>query len=123
MARHLLHVGVITDEPRGSFDARRTMMDDFKKILGLARAIAVPTRLALLQVLGETGMPLTTAAATVGVSPATAHHHLDVLVRVGLVSKTVKGRKAVYRWSRSRWQFVRQPPPAPTMPSTTTEGM
>jgi DNA-binding transcriptional ArsR family regulator len=97
-------------------------MDDFKRIVSLARAIAVPTRLALLQVLGETGMPLTTAAATVGVSPATAHHHLDVLVRVGLVSKTVRGRTAIYRWSRSRWQFVRMARPAPTMPSTTPEG-
>jgi len=123
MARHLLHVGVITDEPRGSFDARRTMMDDFKKIVGLARAIAVPTRLALLQTIGETGTTLSDAAATVGISPATAHHHLDVLVRVGLVTKTVLGRTAIYRWSRSRWQFVRMARPAPTMPSTTTEGM
>jgi predicted ArsR family transcriptional regulator len=91
-------------------------MDEFKKIVGLARAIAVPTRLHLLQVIGEAGKSLSVAAATVGISPATAHAHLVVLQKAGLVSRSVKGRKAIYGWSRSRWQFVRQTPPAPTMP-------
>jgi DNA-binding transcriptional ArsR family regulator len=94
------------------------VMDDFKKLTILARAIAVPARLHLLQVLGDNGLALTDAAAAVGISPATAHHHLDVLTKAGLVSKVTKGRSAIYRWSRSRWQFVRQAPPAPTMPST-----
>src|ERR1700722_834163 len=98
-------------------------MDEFKKIVGLARAIAVPTRLHLLQVIGETGTSLCVAAAAVGVSPATAHHHLDVLTKAGLVSKSLRGRQALYRWSCSRWQFVRMAPPAPTMPSTTAKGM
>jgi DNA-binding transcriptional ArsR family regulator len=121
MARLLVHLGVNATEPGGSFDAHRREMDDFRKIVTVARAIAVPSRLALLRVLGETGMPLTAAAATVGISPATAHHHLDVLTKAGLVSKTVSGRRAVYRWSRSRWQFVRARPPTPTMPPAATE--
>src|SRR5271166_1275187 len=98
-------------------------MDDFNKIVGLARAIAVPARLHLLQVLGESGTSLSTAAATVGIAPSTAHRHLDVLVRAGLVVKAVRGRKAIYRWSKSRWAFTRMSPPASTMPSTTAEGM
>jgi DNA-binding transcriptional ArsR family regulator len=97
-------------------------MEPFKKILAIARAISVPSRLHLLQVLGEIGKSLSDAAAIVGVSPATAHRHLDVLTKAGLVSKTVRGRKSIYRWSRSRWQFVRMSPTAPTMPPATTEG-
>jgi len=92
-------------------------MDDFKKLTILARAIAVPARLHLLQVLGENGLALTDAAAAVGISPATAHAHLVVLQKAGLVSRSVKGRKVIYGWGRSRWQFVRQTPPAPTMPT------
>jgi DNA-binding transcriptional ArsR family regulator len=122
MARPLVHVGVNMNDARGSFDAERMVMDDFKKTVTLARAIAVPTRLALLQTIGETGTTLSDAAATVGISPATAHHHLDVLVRAGLATKTARGRTAIYRWSKSRWAFTRLPPPAPTMPSTAAEG-
>ncbi|MGH7295280.1 MAG: ArsR/SmtB family transcription factor, partial [Polyangiaceae bacterium] len=72
-------------------------MEPFKRIVALARAIGVPSRLALLQVVGEQGLSLTSAAATVGIAPSTAHRHLDQLVRVGLVTKTVKGRTSIYR--------------------------
>jgi len=108
-----------TGEARRSFDDRRREMDPFEQVVLVARAVAVPTRLALLQVLGEGGCPLTTAASMVGVSPATAAHHLAVLMSAGLVTKTVKGRKSIYRWSRSRWQLVRIPPPAPAMTDVT----
>lgn len=96
-------------------------MEPFQQVVRIARAIAVPTRLALLQALGETGCSLTAAASTVGVSPATAHHHLDVLVRAGLATKTTTGRKALYKWSRARWQLVRMSPPSPAAP-TMVEG-
>jgi len=117
MAQHLAQVVGITGEARGSFDADRMMMEPFKQILRIARAIGCPSRLALLQTLGEKGCSLSAAASTVGVSPSTAAHHLDVLMKAGLVTKTPRGRLAIYKWSRNRWQLARMSPPAATTPT------
>jgi DNA-binding transcriptional ArsR family regulator len=50
---------------------------------------------------------MTDAARMVGVSPATASYHLHVLTAAGLATRTVKGRRIIYRLPRSRWQLVR----------------
>jgi DNA-binding transcriptional ArsR family regulator len=89
---------------------------DMEKMVIVARAIASPTRLAVLRLLGEQGCPLTTAARLMGLSASTTAHHLAVLVDAGLVTKTPRGREAIYRWSRSRWALVRMPSPAAPMP-------
>jgi DNA-binding transcriptional ArsR family regulator len=87
-----------------------------EKIVTVARAISCPTRLGILRLLGEQGRCLTEAARLSNVSVSTAAHHLSALMAAGLATKTVRGRKAVYRWSRSRWALTRMAPPAPTMP-------
>jgi DNA-binding transcriptional ArsR family regulator len=87
------------------------------KFLIIARAVACPTRFQLLRLLGEDGMSVTNVADDMGLAPSTVSHHLTVLVKAGLVAKTVKGREAIYRWSRNRWQLVRTAPPAPAAPT------
>jgi DNA-binding transcriptional ArsR family regulator len=92
-----------------------------EKMVIVARAIASPTRLGVLRLLGERGCSLSTVARTMGLSVSTTAHHLSVLVQAGLVTKTPRGRECIYTWSRSRWALSRLSPPAPTMPSTTAE--
>lgn len=95
-------------------------MEPFEQVVLVARAVAVPTRLALLQVLGADGRCMTDAARVVGISPATASYHLQVLTAAGLATRTVKGRRVFYRWPRSQWQLVRvttrQTTPGSTVP-------
>jgi DNA-binding transcriptional ArsR family regulator len=88
-----------------------------EKLVLIARAVACPSRLAVLRLLGEKGCSLTTAANTVGLAVSTTAHHLSVLVDAGLVTKSPRGREAIYRWSRSRWAFARMAPPAPPAPT------
>ena len=82
-------------------------IDPFDQVVLVARAIAAPTRLALLEVLGEHGRCTTDAARRVGISPATASYHLHVLAAAGLATRMVKGRRVLYKWPCSRWQLVR----------------
>lgn len=109
-----------TGHPRGSFDARRTWTMD--RVLTVARAISVPSRLGVLRCLGNDGCHLTEAARRTGLAISTTAFHLAKLRAAGLVTKTTKGRKAIYSWSRLRWALVQQRPPAPTMPSAPAEG-
>jgi len=76
------------------------------RYLVIAQATACRSRLELLRLLGERGLYLTEAAREAGLSPSTACYHLDVLVKAGLVTRTIRGRKSVYRWSPRRWQLV-----------------
>ncbi len=76
------------------------------RYLVLSRATACASRLELLRLLGEQGLPLTEAARRAGLAPSTACHHLAVLVKAGLATRTVRGRKSIYRWSARRWQLV-----------------
>jgi len=76
------------------------------QLLILARALACPTRLFLLQLLGEDGMHLGQAAEAAGVSPATASHHLGVLVDAGLAIRQRRGRRCKYTWGPTRWALV-----------------
>lgn len=95
------------------------MMKPFEQVVLVARVLAAPTRLALLQVLGEDGRCLTDAARMVGISAATACYHAHILVAAGLATRTVRGRRVIYGWPRSRWQLVR----VRTGPTTATSAV
>jgi DNA-binding transcriptional ArsR family regulator len=118
MGRHGAQGTVITEEGSGSFDGNR--MDDMDKLVVISRALACPTRLGILRLIGDNGCSLTMAAHTAGLSVSTTAHHLSVLVEAGLAIKTVRGRESIYRWSRNRWQLVCARPPAPTTPEEGT---
>jgi DNA-binding transcriptional ArsR family regulator len=89
---------------------------NMERMVIVARAIACPTRLAVLRLLGEQGCSLSAAARTMGLSASTTAHHLAVLADAGLVVKTPRGRECIYKWSRSRWALVRMAAPAAPMP-------
>ena len=101
-----------------SFDGNRKVME---KVVVIGHAVACPTRLSALRALGENGCSLTQVARQLGVAPSTAAHHLSVLVDAGLAVRRPKGRECIYRWSRSRWQLVRERPPAPPAPMAPAE--
>lgn len=71
-------------------------------LLIVARALACPSRLFLLQCLGEQGLPLVEAARRAELAPSTAHHHLRVLIAAGLATRMGHGRRARYAWSPTR---------------------
>ena len=71
-------------------------------ILSLSRALASPTRLYLLQSMGETGLSVADLAAKAGIVPSTVCHHVKRLVEVGLAVRKRKGRRSIYGWSPTR---------------------
>ena len=93
--------------PSWKFRCASKYMEPFGQIVLVARVLAAPTRLALLEVLGKDGRCLTDAARMIGISPATACYHAHILVAAGLATRTVRGRRVIYGWPRSRWQLVR----------------
>lgn len=84
----------------GCFDGNRMLMDTH--LLVVARAIACPSRLFVLQLLGDAGICVSEVAMQAGLSAATACHHLKVLVSAGLVVRVRRGRTTIYRWSTTR---------------------
>ena len=80
-------------------------MDDYL-IVEIGHALGCAVRFRILRILGETGLSPTQAARIVGVTPATAHRHLGVLVRAGLVERKGRRRGCRYRWPRHRWELV-----------------
>jgi DNA-binding transcriptional ArsR family regulator len=81
-------------------------------ILAIARAVACPTRLLILQIVGEDGRSVTDVAREAEVARSTACHHLGVLLRAGLLERVKRGRERVYRLGPDRvslaWQCVRR---------------
>ena len=71
-------------------------------LLTIARAIAAPSRLGLLQVLGEDGLSVSEVAALVGLSVSTASYHLARLAHAGLAVAVRRGRHRVYKWPATR---------------------
>jgi DNA-binding transcriptional ArsR family regulator len=84
----------------GCFDGNRILMHT--DLLLVARAIACPSRLFVLQLLGNTGICVSEVARKAGLSPATACHHLKVLASAGLAVRVRRGRRTIYRWSATR---------------------
>ncbi|MGO9834956.1 MAG: ArsR/SmtB family transcription factor [Polyangiaceae bacterium] len=85
-----------------------------EEIVEVAQALACATRLEILRLLGDDGLSLSDVAREACVAPATAYHHLAVLVQAGLAVRVRQGSRCIYRWSPSRWQLVRMSPPAPS---------
>jgi len=87
-------------------------------ILTYAQALSSPTRLYLLQSVGNDGLSVTEAAERAGVSTSTTSFHLGVLLDAGLVSRKRKGRNVLYRWSDTRLSIkVEQAPQPPSRTS------
>jgi DNA-binding transcriptional ArsR family regulator len=80
--------------------------ESMDSILVIARAVAHPTRLFLLQTVGADGCSLSEAARRAAISASNCHHHLSRLVRAGLLIKTKRGRERVYRWGPDRLTFA-----------------
>jgi DNA-binding transcriptional ArsR family regulator len=87
-------------------------------ILTFASVLACPTRLFLLQSVGEDGLDVTRAAVAAGVSTSTASFHLAKLLDAGLVVRHRKGRMRVYSWGPVRYSIHAEP--APPSSSTAT---
>lgn len=78
----------------------------------ISKAIACPTRLFLLRVLGPHGCSVSEAAEKAEVSLSTASYHLRHLLDAGLVRVRRHGRERRYHWGRDRWSLVcSQAPP------------
>jgi ArsR family transcriptional regulator len=85
-------------------------------ILTLSRALSSPSRLYLLQSMGETGMSVTDLASSSGLVPSTVCHHVKQLVEVGLAVRKRKGRHTFYKWAPTRMSiyFEQAPSSAPS---------
>lgn len=86
LARGVGHAAVNTGEGRGSFDGNHN--NRMEKVVTVARAIACPTRLRILRLLGERGLSVSEAARLSNVSVSTVAFHLAVL------SKRASSRRA-----------------------------
>ncbi len=80
------------------------------QLLTLTRALACPTRLFLLQLIGEDGMHLCEAAQAAGIAPSTASWHFAQLVGAGLAIRRRTGRRCLYTWGPTRWALVATAP-------------
>jgi ArsR family transcriptional regulator len=69
----------------------------FAGLAEVARAIAHPNRLELLEHLGQGERAVETVAALAGLSMANASQHLQQLKRVGLVANRRDGKRVLYR--------------------------
>ena len=83
-------------------------------LLSIARALSSPTRLLVLQSLGESGMNVTEAARRAGLATSTTCFHLAVLLDAGLVERKRKGRTCIYRWGATRCSIHFEPAPPTT---------
>jgi len=79
------------------------------QLIIISRAIACPTRLYLLGVLGPEGRSVSEAAASADVSISTASYHLHVLERAGLARMRRRGRSNIFRWGKDRWFLTCRP--------------
>lgn len=80
-------------------------------------AVACPTRLRILQLVGEQGLCVAEVASEVHTARSTASYHLSLLLRAGLVERSKRGRERVYRWGPERvpllWERVPRQEGAP----------
>jgi ArsR family transcriptional regulator, arsenate/arsenite/antimonite-responsive transcriptional repressor len=63
----------------------------------IAKALAHPSRLMMLDLLGKTEMSVTEITATVGVDQSTVSKHLAILKDVGLIAVRKEGTASFYR--------------------------
>lgn len=75
---------------------------DVDVMIARARLLSSPTRVALWCAVGEVGMYASDLASSIGISRATASHHLGILHDAGLITFTRQGRHRLYVWSSVR---------------------
>jgi DNA-binding transcriptional ArsR family regulator len=78
-------------------------MISYETIIHRARVLASPTRLDVLQCVGELGMYAGDVARTLDLAPSTVSHHRAVLEDAGLLRHTQQGRYRWYEWTGVRW--------------------
>lgn len=71
-----------------------------------AAALADPTRLRLLLLLHEVGLPVGKLAEALSVVPSVASFHVTKLEAVGLVVTQRRGRRTLVRRRHDRWRQV-----------------
>ena len=90
----------MTSEPeeptRRPIDRDRVQADDFQQAAGTFALLASPVRVRLLWLLSEQACDVGHLAGQLGVSVATASHHLGRMRLAGLVSARAEGRRQVY---------------------------
>ena len=79
-----------------AIDRERVQADDFLQAADTFAQLASPVRVRLLWLLSEQACDVGHLAAQLGVSVATASHHLGRMRLAGLVSARSEGRRQVY---------------------------
>lgn len=79
-----------------TIDRERVQADDFLQAADTFALLASPVRVRLLWLLSEQACDVGHLAAQLGVSVATASHHLGRMRLAGLVSARSEGRRQVY---------------------------
>jgi DNA-binding transcriptional ArsR family regulator len=79
-----------------AIDRERVQPDDFLQASDTFAQLASPVRVRLLWLLSEQACDVGHLAAQLGVSVATASHHLGRMRLAGLVSARSEGRRQVY---------------------------
>lgn len=84
------------------------MFDDYIVAIGIA--LSSPTRVRLLQVASAERVPVGMLAERLGVTRATIHHHLAVLVAASIVEVEQVGRRRYPRLLVGPWEgLLRRP--------------
>jgi DNA-binding transcriptional ArsR family regulator len=84
------------DPASPAIDRERVQADDFLQASDTFALLASPVRVRLLWLLSEQACDVGHLAAQLGVSVATASHHLGRMRLAGLVSARSEGRRQVY---------------------------
>ena len=79
-----------------TIDRERVQADDFLQASDTFALLASPVRVRMLWLLSEQGCDVGNLAGQLGVSVATASHHLGRMRLAGLVSARSEGRRQVY---------------------------
>ena len=79
-----------------TIDRERVQADDFTQASDTFAILASPVRVRMLWLLSEQGCDVGNLAGQLGVSVATASHHLGRMRLAGLVSARSEGRRQVY---------------------------
>jgi ArsR family transcriptional regulator len=84
--------------------------DRAEQLAALLKAVADPTRLQLLSLVGAAGdgeACVCDLTAPLGLTQPTVSHHLKILVEAGLLVRSRRGSWAFYRLVRERFDDIR----------------
>lgn len=76
------------------------------ELAGLAKALADPNRVRLVELLRRRGLCVTAAAQELGLSQPLVSQHLRVLRQAGLIRGERLGRRVHYRLDLERWEAL-----------------